>query len=492
MCLQLIEKELMASNGKNEFALYMKGLIKRQTGKIEESIQLFQAAAYLNPADVNVLKQLARSTFLIGQVQQALELYQAAEELSARGQPDWGILHAKGECYMALGDVPAAILSFREALTVQRKDRTYLALAKAYIALDDLAAAAAVYTEGIEYDNESVELLTGLGKLFMRQYPDSAHRAFDMFGTSLAHNPRHADTLLAAAHIMQTCGELDAALIKYRVVAAQHPDSPELWNNIGCCMLAKNRIVAAAACFRRAQHLDPFSWRASFNLGLVDLHMQHYASAFTRFSAAINLKPDWAAAYVYLAVTLSRLDDIDNAVITFEKAISMSPKDPLAYLNYAAALSHHKIKPERAAELMKEFYKVWSTLSVETRREFAIDDVLAKLRAATGVTGPSSGAGSGAGSASGPTSSTGTQSTTSPQSQSPRLSPATAMGVSTTSPTNTPSLDPSVSQAEPTATGSSATPVPVPPRPAPRPPPPVPVPAKPLRPLPNPPSEDKR
>ena len=36
-------------------------------------------------------------------------------------------------------------------------------------------------------------------------------------------------------------------------------------------------------------------------------------------SAAINLKPDFAASYMYLATTLARLEDFDNACSAYEK-----------------------------------------------------------------------------------------------------------------------------------------------------------------------------
>lgn len=36
-------------------------------------------------------------------------------------------------------------------------------------------------------------------------------------------------------------------------------------------------------------------------------------------SAAINLKPDFAASYMYLAITLARLDDFDNACSAYDK-----------------------------------------------------------------------------------------------------------------------------------------------------------------------------
>jgi Bardet-Biedl syndrome 4 protein len=44
-CLQAIEAQLHACNGQSEYPLYIKGLIMRQQGRIEESLTIFQAGA---------------------------------------------------------------------------------------------------------------------------------------------------------------------------------------------------------------------------------------------------------------------------------------------------------------------------------------------------------------------------------------------------------------------------------------------------------------
>jgi Bardet-Biedl syndrome 4 protein len=74
---------------------------------------------------------------------------------------------------------------------------------------------------------------------------------------------------------------------------------------------------------KRALYLDPFEWIISYNLGLVHLNTDQYASAFHYLSASINLKPDFPSSYMYLGITLSRLDDFENACSAYEKAIRM-------------------------------------------------------------------------------------------------------------------------------------------------------------------------
>ncbi len=125
---------------------------------------------------------------------------------------------------------------------------------------------------------------------------------------------------------------MDVALVKYRVAAAQTPNSAQLWNNIGMCFFGKGKNVAAVACLKRAVYFTPFEWIISYNLGkqrqnctvhthmtdpalslkflslagVVHLATGQFASAFHYFSTAINLQPTYARAYTYLALALAQ------------------------------------------------------------------------------------------------------------------------------------------------------------------------------------------
>lgn len=111
-------------------------------------------------------------------------------------------------------------------------------------------------------------------------------------------------------------------------------------------------ILQAFSCLKRAHYLSPFDWKVLYNLGLVHLTMQQYASAFHFLSAAINLNPRMGELYmllagaasqrqepglklalkfdcvnykplVFLAVALTNLDDVENATKAYEQAVMM-------------------------------------------------------------------------------------------------------------------------------------------------------------------------
>ena len=276
-------------------------LVLRNQGRIEESLTTFQAALCLNPTNVNNLKQVGRSLFLLGKHKNALDVFSEAEKISP---DDRDIHHSKGMCYLYLKSYENAVDSFENANSIQRYESTFIQLARVYRLMGKEDEAMRCYMDALEGSPENSEILTAIGLLFLRT--GNSTKAFEHLGNSLTYDPRNAKTILAAGSIIQDNQDMDVALIKYRVAAIQTPNSPQLWNNIGMCFFGKGKYVAAVACLKRALYFSPFEWIISYNLGVVHLATGQYASAFHFFSTAINLQPSFARAYMHLAVTLSK------------------------------------------------------------------------------------------------------------------------------------------------------------------------------------------
>jgi len=77
------------------------GLITRQEGDIQGSMELFQKAVRLNPNNAANIKQVARSRFLLGRHKAALDAYAEALTLNPH---DWEVVHNQGVCYIYLKD----------------------------------------------------------------------------------------------------------------------------------------------------------------------------------------------------------------------------------------------------------------------------------------------------------------------------------------------------------------------------------------------------
>jgi Bardet-Biedl syndrome 4 protein len=211
-CLKKIDEQLRACNGQSEYPLYIKALIQRHQGRIEESLAAFQAALCLNPTNVSNLKQVGRSLYLLGRHKQALEAFDEAEQLDPEDRDVW---HNKGMCFLYLKQYARSLECFEGANSIQRAEATYSQMGRVYRLTGRDEQALSVYMEALELCPESPDLLTTVGLLFLKLGDNT--KAFEFLGNSLTFDPRSAKTILAAGSIIQDNQDMDVALVKYRV-----------------------------------------------------------------------------------------------------------------------------------------------------------------------------------------------------------------------------------------------------------------------------------
>ena len=324
------------------------------------------------------LKQVARSLYLLGKHKAASDVYDEAAKIAA--EEDWEIYHNKGLCFAYMRRYDDSVNCFRHANDIAKHDTTYRQLGRVHTLREDYRAAAETYHEALEFSPDSAEILTALGLLYLRMGEN--YRAFDYLGNSLTHDPKDAKTILAAGSIIQDHEDVDVALVKYRVAAQKTPDSPQLWNNVGMCFFGKKRYIANIACLKRrcTWTRSSGSWRTTWGW----CTCARAARERLFFSACANLKPDFASCYAYLAVTLARLDDFDNACAAYEKAISME-KDHVFHLNYAVTLHKNGGDERRCREQLAAFDEAFAALDEEAKNaDPEVQTQAERLRAALG------------------------------------------------------------------------------------------------------------
>ncbi|XP_076863147.1 BBSome complex member BBS4 [Brachyhypopomus gauderio] len=364
-CKAIIKEQLQETQGMCEYAIYVQALILRLEGKIQQSLELFQSCAILNPTSSDNLKQVARSLFLLGKHKAAIDVYNEAARFN---QKDWEIFHNLGVSYIYIKDFKNAEEQLNMALQSNKHDMTYKTLGKMHLLQGHTEKAIEIYKSAVDFSPENTELLTTLGLLYMQL--GKYQKAFEHLGNALTYDPNNYKAILAAGSMMQTHGDFDVAMNKYRVAACAVPESPPLWNNIGMCFFGKKKYVAAISCLKRANYLSPFDWKVLYNLGLVHLTMQQYASAFHFLSAAINLQPRMGELYMLLAVALTNLDDADNARRSYEQAAQLDDANPLVNLNFAVLLYNQGDKKAALLQYQEMERKVGVLMESSTNAEF--------------------------------------------------------------------------------------------------------------------------
>ncbi|XP_077292888.1 Bardet-Biedl syndrome 4 [Arctopsyche grandis] len=326
----IIQAELDRSRNRNEYAHFLLGTIYCDENKLNESLEEFQACNLLNPSNIENIKQIGICLFRQKRYKLALDAFMEAENMSKR--LDWEIHYWIAECLACLGGREAALQWSRRAARAGKQLKACRQLGKLLMHKEDLAGAVEAYNVALESAPDNVDLLTSLGLLHARL--GQQQLAVERLGSALALGPPQAAALLPLAAIIQSHGDYDVALSRYKIAAQQTPDCAALWNNIGMCFFGKQKLVAAISCLKRATALSPSSTKVLHNLGLVHLVSHQYASAFQFLCAALNLKSDCGATFMLMAVTLSHLEDYANSVKAFEKSIALAPDDITIRLNY--------------------------------------------------------------------------------------------------------------------------------------------------------------
>jgi tetratricopeptide (TPR) repeat protein len=108
-CLQLIQQSIQdPTSGSAYYPMFIKAMIFRQQGLIQQSLATLEDAIRLDPHNPQNLKQVGHSLYLMGKHKMALSVY---DEALNKGQSDWEVHHDKGLCYMYLKQLPQCVLA---------------------------------------------------------------------------------------------------------------------------------------------------------------------------------------------------------------------------------------------------------------------------------------------------------------------------------------------------------------------------------------------
>ena len=94
---------------------------------------------------------------------------------------------------------------------------------------------------------------------------------------------------------------------------------------MGLAAEALGRSEAAAQHYERAVELDPHDAEAVDLLAMVRFGQQRYPAALDLYRTLVELRPGSAQAHSNLGVTLYYLERTDEAIRSFEHALSLDP-----------------------------------------------------------------------------------------------------------------------------------------------------------------------
>jgi tetratricopeptide (TPR) repeat protein len=166
--------------------------------------------------------------------------------------------------------------------------------------------------------------------------------------TLLRASPRNAS---AASHLQQALGATESTVPRFDLIAArlqqrQFPAAlgtlttlgavasadPLLLNWRGIASVGAGKGDAGIADLHAAVSRDPGQPEYHFNLGAVLERAGRHAEALPSLSRAIELRPNFVAAWMLRAETLAALGRKKEAIGDLERALAIDPRQTAAYL----------------------------------------------------------------------------------------------------------------------------------------------------------------
>ena len=150
-------------------------------------------------------------------------------------------------------------------------------------------------------------------------------------------------------------GDYRNAITALQRAIAENPDDTEATQLIGLSLYLSNKPAEAIPYLVKVQSWYPSAnVDASYILGVAYIQMKDYASARRAFAKMFQVPPDSAAAYLFTARLLLRLDFAPVAEEYGKKAIELDAKLPLAHQVLGELYLYENKLPEATAQLQQE------------------------------------------------------------------------------------------------------------------------------------------
>ena len=318
------------------------GLWRESTIYYRQLLKLKETAA--TPSLSTARKQL----FLTANSSQDAPQSPANSELSI---PETVPPNNSAEYQMVLGDSYSkrkqwqpAIIAYQKALVINPKlIAVYLKLAQVLVKAEELQQAVLTYQEGIEHNPQSHQLHFNLGICLTEQ--NNWQQATDCFRQALQLKPDYWEALHNLGGALAQQKLWSEALDIYRQAINLKPDNPWSYNDLGLVLLRSDKPDEAIAVLRKAIALKGDLAEAYCNLGDALTQVGQWKKAIAAYQAAQKIQGNLADLPQKLAHVLFRQSEVDRQT-ALANILDAIAKEPQNINNYHQALAIDKQNPD--------------------------------------------------------------------------------------------------------------------------------------------------
>jgi O-antigen biosynthesis protein len=309
----------------------------------QQAIEHYQKAIALNPRLAGAYRNLARALTKIGQKQKATEYWLQAISIEDKG--------VKASEYLELGDNLSSWGKHSSAITCYRRAiETQPDLIAAYLGLGVLCTttgatkdAIALYQQALKYNPDNCELYFRLGTLYGEQQQWSKAAVCYQKTTQLENDNSEAYYNLGEA--LSRVENWSEAIEAYQQAIKLNPDFSWSYNNLGYALIQLCRWSEAIEAYQQAIKLNPgFPW-SYYNLAEASSKLEQWDQAIAIFQKTADLQGDLPKIQQKLGDAFYQRSQQDRikALECFRLAILQDPDDPDGY-HQALAIDKNNVE----------------------------------------------------------------------------------------------------------------------------------------------------
>ncbi len=313
-----------------------------------------------------------------GKLDQAIANYQQALKI----EPNNALAYNQmGEIYVQQGKLDAAIAACQNAIKIKPNlAAAYKNLGNALQAGGKIEEAIRAYSKAVEIDPQFAEAYANLGSMLGMQ--GQMEKAIAYFQKALEIKPNIAAVHWNLGNALNKVKRVSEAIACWRRAAEYNPQqfSAEAINDRGSMCAQAGKFAEAMDNYQRAIQIKPEFALAYLNLGTVQQKQGKIDDAIAQFNKVLELKPDCIEAYGKLGNLLIGREKFDEAIAQYQKVIQIQPDAVEAHFNFGTALLEQgKIYQAIAAfqkvlELQPNNAEAYSNLGVALYRQFKQSD----------------------------------------------------------------------------------------------------------------------
>ncbi len=349
----LLQKVVAASAG-NYQAWFDLGFVYNALGNDQQSIAAYRKSVAAQPdifeSNLNLGLMLAKNGD-----PGAAQFLSAATTLKPTAHPNEGHYRA----WLSLGHVLAAtkpndaIAAFRQAALLHPQDpEPHLSAGPLLEHESDLAGAEHEYAQALALDPKSLDAITGLANVYMREHrfkdAESALRKL------IALRPQEAGAHMELGRMLAADGQYDAAITEMQVALKQGDSDPSAQRELAELNLSAGHFADAEASYRTLVAANPNDARLHHGLGVTLLREKKFPEAQQELLTAVKLYPDFGEAYGDLAFAASENKNYGLTIRALDVRAKFLPESAVTYFLRASAYDHLR-DPKQAAENYHKF-----------------------------------------------------------------------------------------------------------------------------------------